>query len=152
MIWIAVIADEVVEVLKTFGHILGLSNALIGLTIFAVGNSLADLIANLTIASFAPSMSYAACFGGPMLNLLLGVGGAGTTTILKTGQPYVVHFSPTLWVSAIGLVTLLAITLIFVPLNGFYISRRWACFLIVYYSVLTILNVLVETRHWGRKK
>lgn len=84
-----------------------------------------------------------------MLNLLLGVGGAGTMTILSTGQPYPVHFSPTLWVSAIGLVVLLVITLIFVPLNGFFISRKWAIFLICFYAVMTILNVVVETRRMG---
>ena len=55
------------------GEILGLSDAIIGLTsefgewqadlsVFAVGNSLADLVANVTVAQFAPAMAYAACF------------------------------------------------------------------------------------------
>lgn len=35
------------------------------LAVFAVGNSLADLVANVTVAQFAPAMAYAACFGGP---------------------------------------------------------------------------------------
>ena len=35
---------------KTFGSIFGLSDAIIGLTIFAVGNSLADLVANMSVA------------------------------------------------------------------------------------------------------
>jgi len=35
---------------KTFGLIFGLSDAIIGLTIFAVGNSLADLVANMSVA------------------------------------------------------------------------------------------------------
>lgn len=34
--------------------------------VFAVGNSLADLVANVTIAQFAPNMAYAACFVGPL--------------------------------------------------------------------------------------
>lgn len=41
-------------------------------TIFAVGNSLADLVANMSVAAFAPIMGFSACFGGPMLNILLG--------------------------------------------------------------------------------
>lgn len=108
MVWIAAIADEVVDVLnvsftffffflmsaryglliwniKTLGEIVGLSDAIIGLTskfphdkffsffvlilmilqVFAVGNSLADLVANVIVAQFAPAMAYAACFGGP---------------------------------------------------------------------------------------
>jgi solute carrier family 24 (sodium/potassium/calcium exchanger), member 6 len=70
IVWIMAIADEVVNVLqvnsylffplttfvllnypnKTFGFIFGLSDAIIGLTIFAVGNSLADLVANMSVA------------------------------------------------------------------------------------------------------
>jgi solute carrier family 24 (sodium/potassium/calcium exchanger), member 6 len=48
--WISTIAGEVVGVLKTFGVILGISEALLGLTIFAAGNSVGDLIADITIA------------------------------------------------------------------------------------------------------
>ncbi len=50
VVWIMAIADEVVNVLQTFGMIFGLSDAIIGLTIFAVGNSLADLLANMSVA------------------------------------------------------------------------------------------------------
>ncbi|WWC92150.1 uncharacterized protein L201_007104 [Kwoniella dendrophila CBS 6074] len=148
MVWIAAIADEVVDVLGTVGEILGLSDAIIGLTIFAVGNSLADLVANVTVAQFAPAMAYAACFGGPMLNLLLGVGGSGTYHILFTPQhkPVTVHFSPTLWVSAAGLILILITTAIVVPLNNYLIDRRWAICLIIAYITLMIVNVAVEIK------
>ncbi|KAK8850400.1 hypothetical protein IAR55_004318 [Kwoniella newhampshirensis] len=148
MVWIAAIADEVVGVLDTVGEILGLSDAIIGLTIFAVGNSLADLVANVTVAQFAPAMAYAACFGGPMLNLLLGVGGSGTYHVLTTPQhaPVIVDFSPTLWVSAGGLVVILLATAIFVPMNGYLIDRRWAACLIAAYVVLMCVNVGVEVK------
>ncbi|CAL1716757.1 unnamed protein product [Somion occarium] len=49
IVWIMAIADEVVQVLQTFGLIFGLSDAIIGLTIFAMGNSLADLVANMNL-------------------------------------------------------------------------------------------------------
>lgn len=48
--WIATIAGEVVGVLKTFGVVLGISEALLGLTIFAAGNSVGDLVADITVA------------------------------------------------------------------------------------------------------
>lgn len=48
--WISTIAGEVVGVLKTFGVILNISEALLGLTIFAAGNSVGDLIADITVA------------------------------------------------------------------------------------------------------
>jgi len=48
--WISTIAGEVVGVLKAFGVIVGISEAVLGLTIFAVGNSLSDLVADVTVA------------------------------------------------------------------------------------------------------
>lgn len=48
--WISTIAGEVVGVLKTVGIVLGISEALLGLTIFAAGNSVGDLIADITVA------------------------------------------------------------------------------------------------------
>jgi sodium/potassium/calcium exchanger 6 len=80
-----------------------------------------------------------------MLNILLGIGGAGTYVILATGHAYVVHFSSTLWVSAIGLITLLVATMCFVPYNGYRITKNWAMFLLSFYCLITILNIIVET-------
>jgi sodium/potassium/calcium exchanger 6 len=82
-----------------------------------------------------------------MLNILLGIGGAGTYMVASTGRPYPVQVSPTLWVSAIGLIVLLLTTLCFVPFNGFLISRRWGWFLIVFYCILTAVNIYIETKH-----
>lgn len=145
-VWIMAIADEVVNVLQTFGFIFGLSDAIIGLTIFAVGNSLADLVANMSVAVFAPIMGFSACFGGPMLNILLGVGISGSYIISKTGQPYSLHFGTTLLVSGIGLLALLAVTLIVVPLKGYFLTRWWGIFLIASYTTIMTINVVVELR------
>ncbi|KAF7374890.1 hypothetical protein MSAN_00375100 [Mycena sanguinolenta] len=144
IVWIMAIADEVVKVLQTFGFIFGLSDAIIGLTIFAVGNSLADLVANMSVAVFAPIMGFSACFGGPMLNILLGVGISGTYITQQTQQPYDLHFSTTLLVSTIGLLILLASTLIVVPLNGYHLTRTWGIILIAAYLTIMTINVIVE--------
>ncbi|KAI0314610.1 Sodium/calcium exchanger protein-domain-containing protein [Amylostereum chailletii] len=144
MVWIMAIADEVVSVLQTFGFIFGLSDAIIGLTIFAVGNSLADLVANMSVAVFAPIMGFSACFGGPMLNMLLGIGVSGSYMVHKTGKPYLLDFSTTLLVSSIGLLALLIMTIIFVPMNGYFLPRRWGAFLVVCYVLIMAINVAVE--------
>ncbi|KDQ57198.1 hypothetical protein JAAARDRAFT_35805 [Jaapia argillacea MUCL 33604] len=146
IVWIMAIADEVVNVLLTFGFIFGLSDAIIGLTIFAMGNSLADLVANMSVAVFAPIMGFSACFGGPMLNMLLGVGISGSYIIHQRQGPYDLQFSTTLLTSSVGLLALLVLTLIFVPLNGFYLTRRWGIFLIFAYSVMMAINIIVETK------
>lgn len=146
IVWIMAIADEVVQVLQTFGFIFGLSDAIIGLTIFAVGNSLADFVANITVASFAPIMGFSACFGGPMLNILLGVGISGSYLIQQRGEGYPLRLSTTLIVSSVGLLILLLATIIFVPWNGYMLTRPWAVFLIVTYIAVMTTNVLVEIR------
>ncbi|KAH7341769.1 Sodium/calcium exchanger protein-domain-containing protein [Rhizoctonia solani] len=146
MVWIMAIADEVVQVLQTFGHIFGLSDAIIGLTIFAIGNSLADFVANFTVAAFAPVMGVSACFGGPMLNMLLGIGLSGSYVISQTGETYKVNLSPTLLVSTIGLLCLLIFTLVIVPLNDFNLTRRWGLMLITGYVIVMCVNVIVEVK------
>ncbi|KAJ7284942.1 Sodium/calcium exchanger protein-domain-containing protein [Mycena rebaudengoi] len=146
VVWIMAIADEVVKVLQTFGFIFGLSDAIIGLTIFAVGNSLADLVANMSVAVFAPIMGFSACFGGPMLNILLGVGISGSYIIHQTATPYTLQFGNTLLVSTCGLLLLLGATLIVVPLNGYFLTRTWGIILIASYAVIMSINVVVEIK------
>ncbi|KAG1887304.1 Sodium/calcium exchanger protein-domain-containing protein [Suillus subluteus] len=143
--WIMAIADEAVNVLQTFGFIFGLSDAIIGLTIFAVGNSLADLVANMSVAVFAPIMGFSACFGGPMVNILLGVGISGSYVISQAGgEPYALHLAPTLISSILGLLTLLIATLVIVPLNGYVLTRTWGFCLVGAYFAVMGMNIWVE--------
>ena len=109
-----------------------------------MGNSLADFVANFTVAAFAPIMGFSACFGGPMLNILLGIGLSGAFVISQTGHPYRVEFSKTLLVSSVGLLFLLMTTLVYVPWNGYYLDRRWGIFLICSYIAIMAVNILVE--------
>ncbi|KAF9927980.1 hypothetical protein FBU30_002724 [Linnemannia zychae] len=70
MTWIFLIANEVVGIMQAVGLILGVSDAILGLTVFAMGNSLGDLVSNITIAKMGfPQMAFSACFGGPLLSM-----------------------------------------------------------------------------------
>jgi sodium/potassium/calcium exchanger 6 len=111
-----------------------------------VGNSLADLIADISVASFAPIMAFSACIGGPMLNILLGVGGSGTYIIRQTGTSFSLQFSTTLMVSSIGLLSLLVATILFVPYNDYWLTKRWGVFLICCYCLIMVLNIIVEAK------
>ncbi|EDO31950.1 predicted protein, partial [Nematostella vectensis] len=72
VVWIYVTANEIVNILQSFGIVLGLSNAILGLTFLAWGNSIGDLVADTTMARQGfPNMATGACFGGPMLSILL---------------------------------------------------------------------------------
>jgi sodium/potassium/calcium exchanger 6 len=104
-------------------------------------------VANITVAAFAPIMGFSACFGGPMLNILLGFGLSSTYVIHQTGEPYPLALSTTLLVSSFGLLALLIATLVVVPWNGYWITRPWAFVLIASYVVVMVVNVVVEVRH-----
>lgn len=162
--WISTIANEVVGVLKAFGVILGISDAILGLTIFAVGNSLGDLVADITVARLGfPVMALSACFGGPMLNILLGIGLSGLYMTIRDGhhkhdkhpdrpmtyKPYQIDISPTLVISGVTLVVTLLGLLLVVPLNKWWMDRRVGWALIGLWAASTVGNVVVEVMGWG---
>ena len=162
--WISMIANEVVGVLKAFGVILGMSDAILGLTIFAVGNSCGDLVADITVARLGyPVMALSACFGGPMLNILLGIGIGGLymTVTRATSKhakhpsrpikykPYEIEVSTTLMISGITLLVTLLGLLIVVPLNGWKMDRKIGFGLILLWSLSTVGNVIVEVLGYG---
>lgn len=162
--WISTIANEVVGVLKTIGVIFNMSDAILGLTIFAVGNSLGDLVADITVARLGyPVMALSACFGGPMLNILLGIGLSGLYMIVDRGdrkharhpdrpvrfKPYHVQVSTTLLISAVALLVTLVGLLVVVPLNGWRMDRRIGIGLIALWFISTVGNVVVEVTGVG---
>ncbi|KAL9029344.1 MAG: hypothetical protein Q9196_002407 [Gyalolechia fulgens] len=162
--WISTIANEVVGVLKAFGVILGISDAILGLTIFAVGNSLGDLVADITVARLGfPVMALSACFGGPMLNILLGIGLSGLYMTIRHGRhkhdkhpdrpihytPYQIEINPTLLISGATLVITLLGLLLVVPLNKWWMDRKVGWALVVLWTASTVGNVLVEVMGWG---
>ncbi|OCL04992.1 hypothetical protein AOQ84DRAFT_380057 [Glonium stellatum] len=162
--WISSIANEVVGVLKTLGVVLNMSDAILGLTIFAVGNSLGDLVADITVARLGfPVMALSACFGGPMLNILLGIGVSGCYMTIKGGKhrqekhpdrpmkfkPYHVDVSTTLVISGATLLITLVGLLVAVPLRKWRMDRMIGWGLVVLWSVSTLGNVIVEVGGWG---
>jgi sodium/potassium/calcium exchanger 6 len=158
--WIATIATEVVSLLKTLGVILNISDSLLGLTVFAVGNSLGDLVADITVARLGyPVMALSACFGGPMLNILLGIGLGGLYMTLNGNQrqnqaiqgntvpaqiPYEIAISKVLVISGATLLIILVGLLIIVPMNNWRMDRRIGWGLVVVWCVSTLGNVIAE--------
>ncbi|XPT02516.1 hypothetical protein M3J09_011633 [Ascochyta lentis] len=162
--WISTIANEVVGVLRTLGVILNMSDAILGLTIFAVGNSLGDLVADITVARLGfPVMALSACFGGPMLNILLGIGLSGCYMILTKGEhrhekhpsepvhfkPYHIAVSTTLVISGASLLVTLAGLLVAVPVRRWRMDKWIGWGLLGTWCVSTAVNVLVEVLGFG---
>ncbi|KAK5173372.1 uncharacterized protein LTR77_002053 [Saxophila tyrrhenica] len=157
--WISTIAGQVVGALKALAVICNMSHAIMGLTIFAVGNSLGDLVADVTVAKLGyPVMALSACFGGPMLNILLGIGLSGSWILIRGAnhrvkkhpdkdfkfKSYHIDVSNTLIVSGFTLLVTLVGLLIFVPMNRWVMSKKLGWALIAVWVVSTTANVVLE--------
>ncbi|KAI0909138.1 Sodium/calcium exchanger protein-domain-containing protein [Ustulina deusta] len=157
--WISTVAGEVVGVMKAFGVILDISEAILGLTIFAVGNSVGDLVADVTVARLGyPVMALSACFGGPLLNILLGIGLGGAYQTIRAAnkrhikhpdepyqyQPYHIQVTGTLMVSTLVLLATLFALLVIVPMNKWMMTRRIGWGLIGLWTASTIINLVIE--------
>ncbi|KAK3712609.1 hypothetical protein LTR37_009052 [Vermiconidia calcicola] len=138
--WISTIAAQVVGALKALAVILNMSHAIMGLTIFAVGNSLGDLVADVTVARLGyPVMALSACFGGPMLNILLGIGLSGSWILFKGANKrihrhpdkdfkfhsYHIEVENTLIVSGATLLITLVGLLVAVPMRAYFAFLRY---------------------------
>jgi len=73
ILWMNTTASELVSLLSAVGKVSGVSEALLGATVLAWGNSVGDFISNTVVSREGnPNMAIAACFAGPMMNLLVG--------------------------------------------------------------------------------
>lgn len=147
LLWISVIANLLVNLLRSIGQIMKLSNAILGLTVLAVGNSVPDLFANLSVARMGlPNMAAAACFGGPMLNIVMGIGVSTLYHNLRYGTVggYRVQVTPVLLASAINLTLALVLSLTFIPMSKWHGKASLGIYLISLYALSMIINVCLE--------
>ncbi|BAF26587.1 cation/calcium exchanger 1 [Oryza sativa Japonica Group] len=77
--WAYAVATELLALLVSAAHVMGVDSAALGLTVLAWGNSLGDLVANLAVASRGgggggAQVAVAGCYGGPVFDVLVGLG------------------------------------------------------------------------------
>ncbi|CUS24758.1 LAQU0S19e00958g1_1 [Lachancea quebecensis] len=100
ILWISTLANALVEVMEVYQRFTSISEAVLGLTIFSWGNSISDLMSNVAMcqlyrkheaddteetsrhASRSFFISLSACFGGILLNSLIGIGLSGLVAML----------------------------------------------------------------------
>eukprot|EP00518_Triparma_eleuthera_P021404 CAMPEP_0197557182 /NCGR_PEP_ID=MMETSP1320-20131121/16565_1 /TAXON_ID=91990 /ORGANISM="Bolidomonas sp., Strain RCC2347" /LENGTH=530 /DNA_ID=CAMNT_0043118385 /DNA_START=176 /DNA_END=1764 /DNA_ORIENTATION=+ len=86
VVWLDLIANEVVAVLEAFGALANISTSILGLTVLAWGNSVGDLVADTATARAGQvKTAIASCFGSPLLSALVGLGIALTVSTSSSG-------------------------------------------------------------------
>ncbi|KAJ5192035.1 uncharacterized protein N7498_011020 [Penicillium cinerascens] len=149
--WLSIIADEVVSILKAAGTFMGISQAILGFTVFALGNSVDDFVANISVARHGhPIMGLSACFGGPLLSILLGLGPSiifvTCRDAKRTGtlRPISVRVVKALIISS----AVLAATMLFLigtlRLNQWRMTKTIGSILVATWIVLTAVNLILE--------
>ena len=127
LVWLLLIANELVGTALCFGKVLRIPDTVMGLAVLAVGNSINDLAASVTIAREGyPSMAVAGAYAGPMFNVLAGIGLPMLiyTARAPSGSYNIGKDTPIVWAAFATLLVSLTATLIWVPLEGFRITHR----------------------------
>lgn len=153
MVWISYMASLVISVLVKIGAILHISDSLLGLTLFAIGNSVGDIITNLTFAKLDLAMiGIGSCFGSPLLYTLFGIGFNGTLIILKNyfflghNQLFLsFQVSPSLKYCVIGLITVQVFYAICIPFNKWIIDRKIGIVGVSIWIIITSFNIIKES-------
>nr|XP_058948699.1 mitochondrial sodium/calcium exchanger protein-like [Pocillopora verrucosa] len=149
VVWIYITANEIVNLLKMFGIVLGLSDAILGLTFLAWGNSLGDLISNTAMAKQGfGQMAVSACFAGPLLNMLLGIG-IPCTYVTVTDSQHLIHEhqGDQYIISAAFLAASLISSAICIPLMGFRVPRMYGAYLLTLYLAYLAVSVATAVQH-----
>ena len=68
-------------------YFISINTAILGLTVLAIGNSVADLVADTVVArSGKPEMAIGSCFGAPLLSNVIGLSIALLVSLKHSGS------------------------------------------------------------------
>lgn len=144
--WMDGTAGELVALLTALGKIHGVSETLLGATVLAWGNSVGDIVADITVAKEGhPAMAIAACFAGPLFNLLMGLSAGLAIATEEHGTIAGIHLENELVVLAGALLVSLSFQAIATPLmHKWRYSRGMAIASLSYYLVFSVVYALIS--------
>ncbi|CAI5721302.1 unnamed protein product [Hyaloperonospora brassicae] len=144
--WIYAVANELMALLAAVGYITHVSNSLLGLTVLAWGNSVGDLITDVSVARAGFSqMAIAGCFAGPVFNILLGLG-LPMVLAFVSGRSEALSMDVHARVSLVFLFVSLTSTLLVFGHYKYRCPVWYGKLLIAYYCVYSLMNLIVALR------
>ena len=143
--WIYALAKELVTCLADIGDVYNISPAYLGLTVLAWGNSVGDLFSNTSVAKQGlGEMAIAGCYGGPVFNILIGLGLSISVACIKSyPSKFDVVFDLSSIVSLVFLFISLLSTVAIVTVRDFFVEKTLGYYLITLYVVYTIVQLII---------
>ncbi len=149
IIWVWFLSNFVVDMLGLVGFITELSSAFLGATLLAAGNSVGDLVADISVANLSyMDMAITGTYSSPAFNMMLGFGISIIINCSKSDLGYipfafgkaesVVPFTATVFLLAYNV-----IFLIHTCAAGFSLKRRFAWIGFASYAVFCVLITVI---------
>eukprot|EP00252_Welwitschia_mirabilis_P017039 TRINITY_DN3788_c0_g1_i2.p1 TRINITY_DN3788_c0_g1~~TRINITY_DN3788_c0_g1_i2.p1 ORF type:complete len:604 (+),score=22.74 TRINITY_DN3788_c0_g1_i2:450-2261(+) len=145
VVWFYMLANEFVALVVALGTIFALSPSLIGLTLMAWGNSVGDLIANITLALSGHNgvqIALSGCYAGPLFNTVVAL---GTSLLLETcieQDPFVLPLDESDFHTVGFLMGSLLWSLLVLPSNGMRPSKLLGIGLLILYFAFLLFRVI----------
>ena len=141
------LAGELIVCLEVLGLVWQISPAYLGLTVLAWGNCVGDLFSIISLARKGlGEMALAGCYGGPVFNLLFGLGLAMCAASLdRYPNAFHIAFNSSTYISLAFCMIALVSTMVVVPLRGWKFEQSFGFYLIGLYMLYVagqIINIL----------
>lgn len=148
--WLNLIATETVATLTAIGVIWDIDTSILGLTVLAMGNSVGDFVADISVARQSHqgyATAVATCFGSPLLNDVVGLGLSLTfTTARLSPEPFRFDGAGQIVYVYLFLLVALVCSLIAFPTatKPYQPSKGFGWFLISLYVIFILTSLAVE--------
>ncbi|CAE7529305.1 Slc8b1 [Symbiodinium natans] len=147
LIWVGLIANEVIALLSLLGKVMGLSPTTMGITMLALGNTVDNVFASYGLASSGEFMvALTGTFAADTFTMLCVCGSILMMMTIKTNDEVPFLLSPCVIILLISLQVLLAVTWICVKLCGWKINSSLGWTLAISYPSVLALGFMTE-RH-----
>lgn len=146
VMWVVNLAELVIVELRIIGQALGISETFMGLTVFAIGDSLGDLVTNISIAQLGMStMAVSACFAGPFMTMLIGIGLGALISMVMTKKTVIdMPVDRQIFVAGPLLVAVLAGLQFAVKQNNWKLTPMMGRVLIGLWVLSVIINISIS--------
>ena len=143
LIWIWFTANILISLLIAISNIININKYFLGMTILTYGNSISDLLLNLSLVNLGYSeMALSGSISGPLFNLLIGLGVPLIKFNIKIGNINFEIFNKDNLIGIICLFILIGnlITLgIQAKLNNYHLNNKFAIVRYIFYFLFFII-------------